>query len=333
MLERHELRIFLDQVTAEIADEYARIYKRTKEDPGTAGDEGESNWAKLLEDWLPADLHVATKGRIISSNGEAGPQVDVVILSGDYPRKLRDKKIYLAGGVVAAFECKNTLRKRHLGKFFKNAAAISKLEDTYFSPTLYTEAFSPILYGLLAHSHEWKDAVTATAVIDGEIEDLVGEAVHPRELPAVIAVSDLLTWEGGLNFGMIGPDEDGEHRLGPSALEQDLLRFASTFDRGIEFVDARIENVVRATIGGKTIPNPVGALITHLMRHLTLGDPRKKSLGAYFWRATGSPLSQRAAHRVWGVKEVCSSGMIEKMMTNSWWEEIDREPKNRHRLP
>jgi hypothetical protein len=127
--ETHELVNFLDQVSDEMAAEYRRIHRRSTEDPGTAGDEAEANWARLLTDWLPADFHVAWKGRILAANGTAGPQVDIVVLSGDYPRRLRDRKVYLAGGVVAAFECKNTLRKSHLEKFFYNAARISDLVD------------------------------------------------------------------------------------------------------------------------------------------------------------------------------------------------------------
>ena len=125
----HELDIFLDQVRQEMAAEYRRIYRRTTEDPGTAGDEGEANWAGLLADWLPADLHVRTKGRILGVDGTASPQVDVIVLAGDYPRRLREKKLYLAEGVVAAFECKTTLKLSHLAKFFSNAAKISEISE------------------------------------------------------------------------------------------------------------------------------------------------------------------------------------------------------------
>jgi hypothetical protein len=35
-----------------MAEEYDRIQKRATEDPGTAGDQGEENWATLLRNWL-----------------------------------------------------------------------------------------------------------------------------------------------------------------------------------------------------------------------------------------------------------------------------------------
>lgn len=52
--------------TQEMESEYYRIQKRTREDPGTAGDQGEENWAELLRHWLPQGYHVRTKGRILS---------------------------------------------------------------------------------------------------------------------------------------------------------------------------------------------------------------------------------------------------------------------------
>jgi hypothetical protein len=102
----HELEEFLAQDRAEIAAEYKRIYQRSTEDPGTAGDEGEENWAELLREWSPPSYQVVTKGRIIFPDGTATPQIDVLVLRGTYPPRLLTKKLYLSSGVVAAFECK-----------------------------------------------------------------------------------------------------------------------------------------------------------------------------------------------------------------------------------
>ena len=84
--------------------EYQRIRSRALEDPGTAGDQGEENWAELLRDWLPPTYKVVTKGRILSADGRASPQVDVLVLKDVYPDKLLNKKLYLAAGVAAVFE-------------------------------------------------------------------------------------------------------------------------------------------------------------------------------------------------------------------------------------
>ena len=49
----HDLYDFMQQISNEMAAEYDRIQKRATEDPGTAGDQGEENWAELLRGWLP----------------------------------------------------------------------------------------------------------------------------------------------------------------------------------------------------------------------------------------------------------------------------------------
>ena len=54
----HDLAEFMRQVSVEMASEYERIRRRTHEDPGTAGDQGEENWASLLRDWLPRTYEV-----------------------------------------------------------------------------------------------------------------------------------------------------------------------------------------------------------------------------------------------------------------------------------
>jgi hypothetical protein len=110
----NDLFDFLKAQTAAIAAEYERIRKRTLEDPGTAGDQGEENWATLLRAWLPPLFRVVTKGRILRIDGAASPQVDVIVVSPAYPNFLLDKKLYLAAGVLAAFECKTTLIASHI---------------------------------------------------------------------------------------------------------------------------------------------------------------------------------------------------------------------------
>jgi hypothetical protein len=125
--QKHEFYTFMDSVKQEMASEYERISRMSSDDPGTAGDQAEENWAALLRDWLPANYPVVTKGRLVNTKGETSPQVDVLVLSPAYPRRLLDKKLYFAGGVTAAFECKLTLRKRDFARVFSNAARIKKI--------------------------------------------------------------------------------------------------------------------------------------------------------------------------------------------------------------
>ena len=100
---------FFRQNSIEMMADYERIRNRSHEDPGTAGDQGEENWAELLRDWLSPAYQIVTKGRILGATGIASPQIDVIVLKAVYPKRLLSKKLFLADGVAAAFECKNTL--------------------------------------------------------------------------------------------------------------------------------------------------------------------------------------------------------------------------------
>ena len=153
----HDLYDFMRQLSDEMAAEYDRIQKWATEDPGTAGDQGEENWAELLRGWLPSTYKVVTKGRIISQDGRTSPQVDVLVLKDVYPGKLLNKKLYLAAGVAAAFECKTTLAAAYIAEAMETCV---KIKDLYpiREGTPYKELHTPIIYGLLAHSHSWKGA-------------------------------------------------------------------------------------------------------------------------------------------------------------------------------
>ena len=89
--ERHDFLRFMSTLRRSMADDYSRIALRAKEDPGTAGDSAEENWAEFLRGWLPACYPVVTKGRLLGHDGSAGPQVDIIVL---------DPQITHAGSVM-----------------------------------------------------------------------------------------------------------------------------------------------------------------------------------------------------------------------------------------
>lgn len=185
----------MKQISQEMASEYDRIQKRASEDPGTAGDQGEENWATLLKGWLPSTYQIVTKGRIISHDGNASPQVDVLVLKESYPKNLLDKKVYLAAGVAAAFECKTTLKASHITDAISNSAAIKSLFPIR-TGTPYKELHAPIVYGLLAHSHSWKgDSSTPIDNIKTKlIEEDIKKIQHPNKSLDLLCVADLGTW-------------------------------------------------------------------------------------------------------------------------------------------
>ncbi len=196
MKEKHDIHDFLISAQRDIQEEYDRIMKRATEDPGTAGDQGEENWATLLKNWLPSYFHVVTKGRILCENGYASPQIDVLVLHPSYPKILLDKKLYLAGGVAAAFECKTTLKAVHVKEAVETAASIRKnLPKREGSP--YKELNSNIIYGLLAHSHSWKGEKSKPLEnVESALWEADGVHVdHPIQQLDFITVSDLATWQ------------------------------------------------------------------------------------------------------------------------------------------
>ena len=65
----HDVHDFVRRAQKELQEEYLRIRKRAAEDPGTAGDQGEENWATLFREWLPGYFQVITKGRILADSG------------------------------------------------------------------------------------------------------------------------------------------------------------------------------------------------------------------------------------------------------------------------
>ena len=191
----HDIHDFVISCQKDIEQEYSRIRRRATEDPGTAGDQGEENWASLLRSWLPSYFHIVTKGRIITESGYASPQVDVLVLHPSYPRILLDKKLYISGGVAAAFECKLTLTAEHVKTAVETAAKIRRnLPKRKGTP--YKELTSTIIYGLLAHSHSWKcERSRPIENIETALTEADQQCVqHPIECIDLVTVADLATW-------------------------------------------------------------------------------------------------------------------------------------------
>lgn len=193
---KHELFVFMKRLKDEMALEYRRIGERSTEDPGTAGDQAEENWATLLRSWLPASYPIVTKGRIINHESIVSPQIDVLVLHPNYPQFLRDKKLYFSGGVAAAFECKLTLRNEDLKKAFKNAAFIKRMIPQRIGNP-YDELHKPLVLGLLAHSHNWKKTSRlSTHTISDRINAYAYDPRyirHPSDMLDVICVADVAT--------------------------------------------------------------------------------------------------------------------------------------------
>ena len=260
----HDLYDFMRQLSHEMAAEYDRIQKRATEDPGTAGDQGEENWAELLRGWLPSTYKVVTKGRIISQDGCTSPQVDVLVLKDVYPEKLLNKKLYLAAGVAAAFECKTTLTAAHISEAMETCVKIKNLYPVR-EGTPYKELHTPIAYGLLAHSHSWK---APSSTPEDNIERKLRESdtsyvSHPRHTLDFLCVADFGTWVSGKITIM--ETENPEHNI-------KVLAPQSIYARHTPSHQAQYEQFT-----------PIGTLISFLTRRLACEDPTFRNLVDYYY--------------------------------------------------
>ena len=273
--EPHDLHDFMRQITNEMSDEYHRIQRRVSEDPGTAGDQGEENWAELLREWLPPTYTVVTKGRIFGHDGQASPQVDVIVLKDIYPQKLVNKKHYLAAGVAAAFECKTTLRTTHISEAIETSAKIKSLYPPR-KGTPYKELHAPIIYGLLSHSHSWRaEGSTPEENVRRALNlNDISQINHPSRSLDLICVADLGTWTlSKLTF--LGPQQFDYTRdavllamYGPNGSAMSIyVQHSLTQDTQEEFF------------------TPIGSFISHLCRKLAWENASLRDLALYYTKA------------------------------------------------
>ena len=253
-----------------MAMHYDQIRKRSREDPGTAGDQGESDWAKLLDEWLPPTLQVVTKGRIIGPDNTASPQVDVLVLKDIYPKGMLNKKLYLSSGVAAAFECKTTLRSHHIAEAVKTAGEIKQISQRRIGSP-YNELHSPIIYGLLAHSHSW---MRHNSQPESNVTNKILEAdhqfvTHPRECLDMLCVADLGMWASW------------------KATFYPPSHFATLAGYG-EHGAAVSEYVAFTALHNseKNSFSPIGSLLAYLSRRLAWEIPSLRQLADYYYKAS-----------------------------------------------
>ena len=240
---------------------------------------------------MRTNYKIVTKGRIISQEGETSPQIDVLVLKNSYPKKLLNKNLYLAAGVAAAFECKTTLKASHIEDAVKTCA---KLKSFYpvRTGTPYKELHSPIIYGLLAHSHSWKgNASTPEINIQQKLIDSDAKHVpYPRMQLDLLCVSDLGTWtSSAITFFIHGANGSAKSTYVGHTYrhEQQIKQFT-----------------------------PIGVLVSYLSQKLAWESPELRDLSDYY-RITNIAGSGGGFMREWstsiysnGVRSSIEAGML-----------------------
>jgi hypothetical protein len=279
----HDLEHLVKQATAKLAAEYERMRQLARDDPGTSGDQGEENWAELIRQWLPARYHVVTKGKVISSSGETSGQVDVLVLSPSYPNGLLSSKLYLGAGVLAAFECKRTLRRQNIRAAVKAGIRINSLARS--DPRVRHQ----IIYGLLAHSHDLSRVKNPPEKV---LEDALNQAdmdevTDPRDSIDIICVPPLGTWtlmrraldlskdKGVLITSYMGGPLK-EFAGGTDAIGRfltALLRWLGRIDKSIAPIADYLEGVGLFGVGsGEVREWPIDAMSDGLVNALSSGE-------------------------------------------------------------
>ena len=319
----HDLYEFMRQLSDETAAEYNRIQKRATEDPGTAGDQGEENWAELLRGWLPRTYEVVTKGRIISQDGRISPQVDVLVLKSIYPEKLLTKKLYLAAGVAAAFECKTTLKASHIADAVKTCAEIKNLYPVR-EGTPYKELHAPIVYGVLAHSHSWKgkNSTPEANIQQKLLESYESHISHPRLALDLLCVADLGTW--------IWTKVTLAGQFLPDSLSTKI--FKAHGEHTHSHYHQMSDGVMVGLYVGHTYSHddqvghftPIGALISGLSQQLAWESPELRDLADYY-RTTNIAGNSQGNGTLWTisiysqeVQRLIKSGALSNNAWNEW---------------
>jgi hypothetical protein len=267
MTNQHDLEILIQQASTVMQSEYDRIFSTTTLDPGTAGDQGETNWKTFLENWLPSHFHIETKGRIMGANGALSDQIDIVVLKPSYPKKLfSETKIWLADGVAAAFECKNTINASHL-KTAVEAAQKVKLLSRPKKRTPVNELRPGIFYGVLAHSHSWKSKKSKPIeCVKKSLKPALNAVQHPRLLLDVVCIADLACWAQKFR---IEPNLRGSE---PWPIQgQPAFRIDTVLERPEYEANTFTEKF-----------KPLGSFLTHVINLLALHDEQTRDIAKCF---------------------------------------------------
>jgi hypothetical protein len=310
----HEYHQWLEGLNADILAMY-EYANRMAGIPGKVqhlGHRGESEWLRVLSEWLPPGYEIAKRTYILLET-DAGKTVtdetDLVIFHPAYPARLREREEVLASGVAAAFSVKRAIGRGEVGAACKAAQELHRGMKIR-GQTLREELVPPVIYGLLGQSHNWK-APRSNPVknVFNAVRDFDRTRLEtPREGLDLICIADLGCWS--------------------------RLRTATTtpkiFQGGVwvDHPDAGVMTVMGRQTAG---PNddekdkrlsPLTIFVASLWRKLALNDPTLKPF-AEGLAATSFTNTGEGWPRYWPLAEVLSEATLKRfesgeMQGNDW---------------
>lgn len=297
---------WLNSASSQMADEYEEVFLRLSSTTGRVQESGmqvEAAWATFLESWLPPQYEVVKNKHIVGEidNGEPPEETDIVVLRPSYPRSLRSKSHVLVGGVAAAFSVKSTLKSASIQQAAKSCARLQRTMVPRVG-TARKELTRPIIYGLLASSHEWKQLSSHPYynVSKQLFEADQKFAAHPIASLDLVCVPDLGTWNHitsvrppmPISLQMLEGIPDGERQSAFDSINTAEIRSAFVLN------PARREGDVLASF------------LTSLYSRLALQDRELKTLADSF-SLMGAGSGGRDKSRIWDANEVLSAGVRE----------------------
>lgn len=283
----------------EVQEEYVRLHEVARRDPQMSGHGGEATWVRLLEEWLPPSYGVGSRKYIVPEEGDDLFETDIVVFNPGYPERLRQREEVLAGGVAAAFSVKLTLDAAGLRDSIGRGVRLRRSMKPRHG-TARAEMMGACSFGLLAHSHSWKQpASTPRENLKASLWALDNELVaHPRESLDFVCVADLTTVST-----MRIPYIPAEHL-------QHLIEQGQDVGPG-QAISAMSMADATAT------PGPVAVFVSALLNRLAQTDPTLKPF-ADALRLTETLGSGAGYQRHFALNDVFSEEVIRRLPTHAF---------------
>jgi hypothetical protein len=186
------------------------------------------------------------------------------------PHALLEKRVWLAEGVAAAFECKTTLTACHVALSIKRCAAFKGLYKVR-TGSPFRELRSPLVYGILSHSHSWKKPNSKPLEnINDALHDGSAGVSHPRLELDSICVADLAAWTSMYtSFYSVSWAPQSEATL--------RAAFGQDWGPTTAFLCASHE-----TENQKSTFRRIAAMLAHLLQRLAWSDPSIRDFADYY---------------------------------------------------
>lgn len=291
---KNDLHDYVRQEHQWLADEYRRVRERAREDPGTAGDEIESNWRQLIEKWIPPTYRVVTKGRLLFPDGSASGQIDVLVLKPGYPPGLTDRKLYIAGGVAFVFECKTTLKPQHISESVQKLRVIRENGDRHHTNETPRDVLTPSPgFGLLAHSSVWENP---NQYLTAALREHHATVTHPSRMLDLVCVADSGTFmaERTAEFPDVTMRPDG-----------------SFFQKGVGAMS--VYRGPDESNSRERQDTALGRLVWYLMRRLAWDEPSIRSLVQHYHSSGFS--AGGGIPRIWPQASVLPETVLSALLT------------------